>query len=469
MHKKLLLLLEPWPLFVCGIAVAALCVRLVVIRTWSGGGYDLQIYRYFSDLAARGIDPYAAPPNGPVPGIYGDNQPFEFLLLGGLLRVHSSADTLRYFFAVLESATVAVIGFGFSSRSKRWRLAVMTLVAFSPFVLLSWSAATEDKSITLLLLVLVLVCVERGWITAAWAVATVLMVIKFESLFFLIPFAAYTFKHRGARFTATAIGLFAAGVVIAEAPYFPTSLRAYSRRSARIDYTPGHSSPTIILDRLGLYDHRMVRPLIVVSLVLVAFAFVRGWIDVSSAIVLSMFASFFFLPDESYDRIALIVLPLIFIIRLTRMRLIWIWLVTIVSAVALYTVSFTVPSIANASALVRTASRPIRVSTGRHLHEPLDSPPSGLLRRRRPPANAKLRARPRTHSARLTALSRAPQLQREPSGVSSDFHFQAVPYRPEAIAPPRRPLDTSASRSPPARLPPPRRSRRPCGRARAEG
>jgi hypothetical protein len=334
-----------WSLLVAGIALAAFWLRVVVIRIWPNGGYDLQIYGYFSSLAAHGTNPYSAPPNGPIPGIYGDNQPFEFLALGGLLRIGGGLDTLRYFFAALESATVAIVGFGFARRSHWWRLAVMTLIAFNPFVLLSWSAPGEDKGITLLLLVLVLAFIDRGWLSGAWIAAIALLVVKFETLFFLLPLAGYTLKQRGSRYTAVALGAVVAATLIGEVPYFPQSLRAYWRRSARIDYKPGHASPTVILDRLGLYDHRIVRPVIVLCLLLIALAFFRDLINVSAAIVLSMFASFFFLPDESYDRIALIVLPLIFIIRLTRVRVALIWVISFVSAAALYAVSFTTASL----------------------------------------------------------------------------------------------------------------------------
>jgi len=221
----------------------------------------------------------------------------------------------------------------------------MTLFAFSPFILLSWSAPGEDKAISLSLLVLVLVCLERGWLGWAWVAATVLFVLKFESIFFLLPLTAHTFKQRGARYTVLAVTSFAAAGILAEVPYFPESLRAFSRRSVRIDLAPNHASWTIILDRLGLYDHRIVRPLIVFCLLAIALAFVLGWINLPTAIVLSMFASFFFLPDESYDRIALIVTPLVLVIALTVGRLVLIWLVTLVSAAALYAVSFPITSV----------------------------------------------------------------------------------------------------------------------------
>jgi hypothetical protein len=221
----------------------------------------------------------------------------------------------------------------------------MALLAFSPFVLLAWSATGEDKAISLLLLVVVLVCLERDQLGGAWVAAVALFVIKFESIFFLLPLAAYTFKRRGPRYTTFAIAAFAVAGAVAELPYFPDSLHAFSRRSARIDLTPIDASWTIILNRLGLYDHSIVRPLIVLCLLAIALAFIRGWINVSTAIVLSMFASFLFLPDESYDRIALIVMPLILVVTLTRFRLLAIWLVTVVSAIALYAVRFSLTSL----------------------------------------------------------------------------------------------------------------------------
>ncbi len=180
--------------------------------------------------------------------------------------------------------------------------------------------------------------IDNGRLKAAWVVAIVLFVLKFESAFFLIPLAIYTYRLCGPRFTYIALAAFGAAAIVAELPFFPQSLRAFSRRSVRIDGTPGHSSPTIILDRLGIYDHRIVRPLIVFSLLLIAAALARRRIDLPSAIVLSMFCSFFFLPDESYDRIALILVPLFFIMRFSRRRYILISIATLLSTIALYSV-----------------------------------------------------------------------------------------------------------------------------------
>jgi len=350
--------LDPWHLLVLGVALAAFCVRIVVIHLWRSGGYDLSIYRYFGRLAMQGSDPYTAPPHGAVPGIYGDNQPFELLLFGGLLRIHGSVTTLRYFFALLESATLLLVGFGYAGRSRLWRLAVMTVIGFSPFVLLSWTGTSEDKGITILLLVLLLVSIERGSLTWAWVAAIVLFVVKFESLFFLIPLVVHTWRERGKRYTALALAAFAGAGVLGEAPYFPESLRAFTRRSARIDYAPDHASWTIILNRLGLYDHRLIRPLIVLTILLIAVAFIRAWIDLPAAVVLSMGASFFFLPDESYDRILLIAVPLLLVITLTKTRLAAIWLVNLVSAAALYAVVFETPRIGPAPTWFRRLAGP---------------------------------------------------------------------------------------------------------------
>ena len=270
-------------------------------------------------------------------GSYGDNQPFEFLLFGGLLRIYDSRETLRIFFALVEASTVVLVGFGFVKRSLSWRLSVMTLLAFSPFLLLAWTAWSEDKPMTIFLLVLILVFIEQGRVALTWAAGIALFVVKWISIFFVVPLAVWTWRERGKGAMLIALSAFLCAAVVAELPYFPESLRAFDRRNARIDLPPGQASPTVLIDRLGLYDDRMVRPLIALCILLIAAAYWKRMIDVQTAVVLSIVSSFLFLPDESADRTALTAVPLLFVIQLDRRRLVTIWLTSVVAALALQT------------------------------------------------------------------------------------------------------------------------------------
>jgi beta-lactamase regulating signal transducer with metallopeptidase domain len=53
-----------------------------------------------------------------------------------------------------------------------------------------------------------------------------------------------------------------------------------------------------------------------------------------------VFASFVILPDESTDRILLITLPLLLITRLTALRQLAFWLISVVAAIVAFSVSY---------------------------------------------------------------------------------------------------------------------------------
>jgi hypothetical protein len=318
------------------VAVGALLVRLVVLEAFPHGGYDLRIYAYFAALAAHGHNPYTAPPHGAIPGVYGDNQPIELLLFGGLLRLHSAATTLRVFFACLDAVTVVVIGVGFPQRSHRFRLALMTFVAFNPFLLLSWTALGEDKPLSLLFVVAVLALLENDRIGWAWVAAAGLFAVKFESAFFLLPLALHTWRERGRRFAGVAAGLFSIVAVLSEIPFFPASLRSFERRSARINLPPMDAALTVIPQKVGLYSPMLLRAVMVLMVLVVAWLFWRRALSITAAVVLSFSAAFLLLPDEDFDRILLIAVSLLFVVRLSGARLAALWVITGLSAVSLF-------------------------------------------------------------------------------------------------------------------------------------
>jgi hypothetical protein len=76
-----------------------------------------------------------------------------------------------------------------------------------------------------------------------------------------------------------------------------------------------------------------VGTLLAVGAVLAAYAARR--IGVTQAVVLAQAAAYVFVPDESDNRILLIALPMLYLIRLTPIRLVVLWAVSAVATAAL--------------------------------------------------------------------------------------------------------------------------------------
>jgi hypothetical protein len=91
----------------------------------------------------------------------------------------------------------------------------MALIAFSPFVLLSWTATTEDKGLSVFLFVLTLVGLQQGRLALAWLGAILLFVLKFEGVVLVLPLAILTLRARGARPVLVGLGCFGLAAVVA--------------------------------------------------------------------------------------------------------------------------------------------------------------------------------------------------------------------------------------------------------------
>ena len=333
----------PWRLSVCLIALAAFLVRIAIIDH-SHGGSDLQIYLYFSRLALHGMDPYLAPATGVIAPRFADSPPAEFAAFAGLLALHDSATTLRVLFALADTLVVLIVGLAYR-RPQRWRAGFIFFYAFNPFVLISWTAFAEDKTIIFLGVVLLLLALERGREGLAWAATAALTIFKFAGAFMAPALALHGLLTKGRR-ALLPIAAFLAAVAISNVPWFPHSLDAFEHRQARLAINPPiHASPTILLSRLGLYAPLEAKLLLAAALLAVLWGLAVGWLDVSEAMVLSLFAGYAFLPDEDYNRILLITLPLLLVMRPQAVRWTAIWVVSCFAALGAEIASRGVPHV----------------------------------------------------------------------------------------------------------------------------
>lgn len=343
-----------WRLVVAGTALAALLVRLGVIAT-TGGGSDLRIYVYFARLLAAGENPYTAPAGGTVDPVYGDNPPLLFALFAGVLAIRDAPETLRIAFALADAAVIVLIG-GWLRRPLAWRLGLMLFYGFSPFVLYSWTAHAEDKTLLFLGLAGLLVALERGSHAAAWLLTAGLTALKGVGAFWALPLALATWRARGGRAARLALGAFAVVFAAAQAPFFPSSLEAFARRADRMQIDPPiHASLLKPLAEVGLYDPWLARACTVAALVTVGAAFARRRIEAPVAVVLSMVAAYAFLPDQSDNRVLLLVLPVLLLTRLTPLRYVTLWVLSTVAAVGLVVELNGVPAALAGLAPVATA------------------------------------------------------------------------------------------------------------------
>lgn len=331
------LVLRHWLGAVFTIAALALLVRLAaVVGTGSHADLNLKIYYYFSDLFRHGVNPYHAPVGGRINPIYGDNPPGLFALFAGFLALHDSAVTLRVLFAVADVAVIATIGLLFP-RPKSFRFGFMLFYAFSPLVLLNWTVTAQDKTLTFLLIVLVLAAVELNRPRLCWIAATALAAIKWMTGFFLLPLVTWTFRTMSRGKALVLLSGSALVFAIASLPYFPDNLVAYQRRSNRMGYDPPiHQSITRLLDAVHLYTPLIPRVLGPLLVLMVWVLYERGKLRIAETIALSLFFAYVFLPDQGSDRILLIVLPLILVTRTTTARWAWIWAISIFASIGGY-------------------------------------------------------------------------------------------------------------------------------------
>jgi hypothetical protein len=322
-----------WRQGVLALAATGLLARLLIIAVRSSGGANLRIYWWFAHLAAHGHNPYHAPVHAPVPPTYGDNPPLEIALFAGLLKIHDSPTTLRIFIALLEAAMVVAMGWLYP-RERRWRAAFCVFMALNPYVLLVWTAYTSDKVLVVGPIAAVLAALAVDRIAVAWGWTTFLAALKWVGTFFALPLLAHSLRRAGVRRMAAVLAGCAAGFAVLSLAWFPSNLKAWHRRDVRINLHPTHAALTQLLAKAHIYSSSLVRPFIVVSILLLTLLYWRNLLTAGEAIALAVFAAYLPLPDEGVDRILMVTIPLLFVLRLSWRRWAWLWAISIVESVA---------------------------------------------------------------------------------------------------------------------------------------
>jgi len=313
------------------VLVGAMIARLLAIAAYRYGGDDLTVYTYFSRLLLHGQNPFDAPPGGAVDPVYADNPTGELGLFAGILGLWDSRTALRILFLVADLGSVLAVGYMFR-RPKWWRVQLMLLVAFNPFLIIRWTFWAEDKTVLFLWLALLIAFLEHDRHIASWAAATVLGVLKWLSVYLVLPLMVFTWSRRGFGRALLAAALSFLTVALITIPFFPDSLKPWSRREARLNVVPEHESPARLLDAVGLWDPLVVKVFIPAAVLAVLGLYLAGRIDIREAVVLSFAASVVLLPD--IGRGEWVALPLLLIMRLTPWRLLAIWGASIVSSIA---------------------------------------------------------------------------------------------------------------------------------------
>jgi hypothetical protein len=321
-----------WRLAVLAITVLAVVVRVLIIAH-SHGGSNLAIYTYFSRLALHGSNPFNPPAHGFINPIHSNSPPFEVGLFTALLAIRDSPTMLRLLFVLGDVAVLLLIGFSFP-RPQSWRLGFMLFYAFNPFVLLSWTAYAQDKTLLFFGIAALLLALERGREWVAWLALTALAAFKFLGAFAFPALALHWFAKR--RWWALApAAAFLVVVALSNAPWFPKSLDAFSRRNDLLAINPPiHVTPTILLAKIGVYAPIEAKLLPVAGAVVALALYVRRRIDIREAMVWSMFAGYVFLPDTDFDRMLLITLPFLLLLAMSTGRWVVVWVVSCLAAVA---------------------------------------------------------------------------------------------------------------------------------------
>jgi hypothetical protein len=354
----------PWRLVVVAITIAAVLVRLLVIAH-SRGGEDLRMYTYFSRLPLHGVDPFAPPASALYPAIDSNNPPVEVATFTGLLAIHDSPTTLRLLFVLADAAVLLLLGFAMA-RSRRWRVGMLLFYGFNPFVLFSFTAFAEDKTLLFLGILCWMLALERGREWGAWASATALAVFKFLGAFAMPVLALHAWRRRRAD-ALVPVAACLAVVAASNLLWFPSSLDAFPRRDLRLDLAvPLHASPLLLLSRIGLYAPIEAKLLSVAGFAAVLALFGRRRIDVREAVVLAIAAGYVFLPDDAANRLLLITLALLLLLDLSVRRWLVVWAISCVATLGVVVATKGVPhELAGVAPLLRTIFA--RESTVRHV------------------------------------------------------------------------------------------------------
>ena len=107
--------------------------------------------------------------------------------VAGLLALHDSPDTLRVVFALADAGTLVLLGLWFP-RGHAWRFGFLVFYAFNPFVLLSFTAFAEDKTLLFLGIVVWIGALERDRQGLAWGAAILSMAPRY--IWWMMPILA---------------------------------------------------------------------------------------------------------------------------------------------------------------------------------------------------------------------------------------------------------------------------------------
>ena len=327
---------------VIAIALLALLARVAIIAS-SHGGDDLRMYTYFSRVALHGGNPFAPPHGGLYPAVDSNNPPVEVAVFTGLLAIHDSPTTLRMLFALADVGTILLLGLAFA-RPWRWRLAFALFYAFNPFLLFAFTTFGEDKTLLFAGICLWMLALERRNEWGAWIAATALTVFKFLGAFAIPAMALDTYRRR--RWWVLApLAMFVVAFALSNLPWISHSLDAFTRRNQRLGLNPPlHASPMLVLARLHLYATIEPKLLTAAAILGVLALFAARKIEIREAVAFSLFAGYIFLPDDAFNRLLLIALPLMLLLDYTLARWIAIWVITSVAALGAVVATRGVPS-----------------------------------------------------------------------------------------------------------------------------
>jgi hypothetical protein len=320
-----------WRKLILAVAGVALLIRAVLaIRYLSagtgGGGYDFRWYRAVGS-AARDGNPYTAHLVPPV-----DIPPLQVLTFAGLGI--GAGVPLRTLFMLGDVAIVLIAGLGLK-QSRVWRLNLACWIAFNPMLLLIWDITVEDKNLYILCVIAAIAAVQHGRHYVALAAAGTFMLFKYVGGFLVPPIAWLIARTEGWRRAIIAVGALGAIFALSQIPWFPDSLDSFGRRNGRASWEhPGHTTWTILLDKVHLYDPALVKIIIVGGVATAYGLLLKGRIGTVESMTLALIAAFFALPDSSPDRIMLLTVLFILITPLTGAGWGVLWVASTIGALA---------------------------------------------------------------------------------------------------------------------------------------
>ena len=278
----------------------------------------------------KGLNPYTPPVDGPVSPHYANMSPTNLALFAATLSLWDSPVALRVLFALVDGLIILTIGY-LVQRPLPWRRALMWFYALNPLVLMSLVVMSEDKVVVIWMTILLVVAIEADKPGASLLLTSVITLYRWLGAFFIAPVALYF--ARTWRAFALSLALFAAVFALSHIPYWPENLYVYASRASRTLFNPPiHSSPTILLARVGLYSPQIVPLTIFGSLAALYALFLRRSITLVEMVILSIFLTNISAPELPYSRILMIALPLLWLVQLTRRRVAILWLATLVAA-----------------------------------------------------------------------------------------------------------------------------------------